>query len=103
MSELRLYLDLLESKKTLEQRKLSYSRSALAPVLSKANIDNHYGKLYKGYVDRYNAGEGDKTFNEAGAYLHDIVDANTCGTKTSLLSTDLSLEADSKTTKSKRI
>lgn len=72
MSELRLYLDLLESKKTLEQRKLSYSRSALAPVLSKANIDNHYGKLYKGYVDRYNAGEGDKMFNEAGAYLHDI-------------------------------
>jgi superoxide dismutase, Fe-Mn family len=69
---MRDILELLEDKKTLEQRKLSYSHSALAPVLSKANIDNHYGKLYKGYVDRFNKGEGDKSFNEAGAYLHDI-------------------------------
>ena len=70
--DIRQTLNLLEAKKTLEQRKLAYSRSSLAPVLSKANIDNHYGKLYKGYVDRFNAGEGDPTFNEAGAYLHDI-------------------------------
>jgi len=70
--DIRQTLDLLETKKTLEQRRLDYSRSALAPVLSKANIDNHYGKLYKGYVDRFNAGEGDRTFNEAGAYLHNI-------------------------------
>jgi len=72
MSEILLYMTLLEDKKTLEQRKLPYSHSALAPVLGKANLDNHYGKLYRGYVDRYNKGEGDKTFNEAGAYLHDI-------------------------------
>jgi len=72
MSELRLYMDLLEGKKTLEQSSLRYSRSALAPVLGKANVDNHYGKLYKGYVDRYNKGEGDKNFNEAGAFLHNI-------------------------------
>ena len=35
-------------------------------------LDYHYGELAKGYVDRYNKGEGDATFNEAGAYLHNI-------------------------------
>ena len=63
---------LTESKEKLELVKLPYSRSALAPVLSKANIDNHYGKLAKGYVDRFNKGEGDRTFNAAGAYLHNL-------------------------------
>jgi Fe-Mn family superoxide dismutase len=32
----------------------------------------HFGKLYKAYVDRFNAGEGDPDFNEAGAFLHSI-------------------------------
>lgn len=63
---------LTESKETLELVKLPYTRTALAPVLSKSNIDNHYGKLAKSYVDRYNKGEGDKTFNAAGAYLHNL-------------------------------
>jgi Fe-Mn family superoxide dismutase len=36
-------------------------------------INYHYGKLAKTYVDRYNAGEGDADFNEAGAYLHNIL------------------------------
>lgn len=61
-----------ESKKELELVKLPYSRSALAPVLSKRNIDNHYGKLAKGYVDRYNDRDSDPTFNAAGAYLHNL-------------------------------
>ena len=71
---LRETLDLLEAKNKieLEQIKLPYARTALAPVTSSATIDNHYGKLYKGYVDRFNKGEGDRTFNEAGAYLHSI-------------------------------
>ena len=51
---------------------LPYSRSGLSPVMSKATIDYHYGELAKGYVDRYNKKEGDDTFNEAGAYLHNI-------------------------------
>lgn len=63
---------LIESKEKLELVDLPYSRSALAPTLSKANIDNHYGKLAKGYVDRYNKGEGDRTFNAAGAFLHNL-------------------------------
>jgi hypothetical protein len=40
--------------------------------MSKSTLENHYGKLARGYVDRYNKGEGDATFNEAGAYLHNI-------------------------------
>lgn len=72
--DIRETLNLLEAKNKveLEQVKLPYARTALSPVLSSSLIDYHYGKLYKGYVDRYNKGEGDKTFNEAGAYLHSI-------------------------------
>ena len=74
MDSIRQTLDLLEanSKQQLEQVKLPYAKSALSPVLSSTNVDFHYSKLYKGYVDRYNKGEGDKNFNEAGAYLHGI-------------------------------
>ena len=72
MDTIRSTLTLLESPVKLEQTKLHYNRSALSPVMSSATIDAHYGKLYKGYVDRFNKGEGDKSFNEAGAYLHSI-------------------------------
>ena len=73
-TDIRETLDLLEAKgqSKLEQVKLPYSRSGLSPVMSSATIDYHYGKLYKGYVDRYNKNEGDATFNEAGAYLHEL-------------------------------
>jgi hypothetical protein len=40
--------------------------------MSKRIVDYHYGELAKGYVDRFNKGEGDPVFNEAGAYLHNI-------------------------------
>jgi superoxide dismutase, Fe-Mn family len=68
------YVSLNEGKtpKTLEQTPLPYARDALGRSLSKQTLDYHYGKLYKGYVDRYNKGEGDPDFNEAGAFLHDI-------------------------------
>jgi len=74
MTDIRQTLDLLEAKEkgTLEQIKLPYSKTALSPVMSSATIDYHYGKLYKGYVDRFNKHEGDRGFNEAGAYLHGI-------------------------------
>jgi Fe-Mn family superoxide dismutase len=58
--------------KKLEQVKLSYARDALEPVKSEDTMDYHYGKLYKTYVNRYNNGEGDPDFNEAGAFLHSI-------------------------------
>ena len=58
--------------KTLEQSPLPYAKDELEPVKSEKTVDYHYGTLYKGYVDRYNKGEGDADFNEAGAFLHDI-------------------------------
>lgn len=66
------YKALLEAKEQLVQEPLSYSREDLDPVLSKQNLDFHYGKLARAYVDRYNKGEGDPDFNKAGAFLHNI-------------------------------
>ena len=63
---------LTESKEKLELVKLPYAKTALSPVMSKSTIDYHYGKLAKGYVDRFNKGEGDNSFNIAGAYLHNL-------------------------------
>ncbi len=69
---MRELIDLTEDKKKLELKKLPYSMTSLAPVMSKTTLENHYSKLARGYVDRYNRGEGDASFNEAGAYLHNI-------------------------------
>jgi len=70
------YLNEAEAKakqpKDLVQTALPYGRNELGKSLSKASLDYHYGSLYGGYVDRYNKGEGDPDFNEAGAFLHDI-------------------------------
>ena len=60
-----------KTPQTLVHTPLPYEPDALGKVISEATIKYHYGTLYKGYVDRYNAGEGDMDFNEAGAYLHD--------------------------------
>jgi Fe-Mn family superoxide dismutase len=69
---MREIIGLTEDKKKLELKKLPYSMTGLNPVMSKSTLENHYGKLARGYVDRYNKGEGDASFNEAGAYLHNI-------------------------------
>jgi len=74
VNDLREIIDLIEAKSSgqLELKKLPYSKSSLLPVLSAKNIENHYDKLARGYVDRYNAKEGDPVFNEAGAFLHNL-------------------------------
>jgi superoxide dismutase len=65
---------LLEGKPNkLEIKPLQYDANELAPSISEATVNYHYGKLAKGYVERYNANEGDATFNEAGAFLHNIL------------------------------
>jgi Fe-Mn family superoxide dismutase len=56
----------------LERVPLTYAQDSLGRSLSKQTMAYHYGKLYKAYCDRYNSGEGDADFNEAGAYLHSI-------------------------------
>ena len=68
------YVSLNEGKTptTLTQTQLPYGRNELGKSLSKTSLDYHYGKLYKGYVDRFNNGEGDADFNEAGAFLHNL-------------------------------
>lgn len=75
MNNERHLLNLIEakSKKQLELLPLTYKKTDLEPVLSKDTLDYHYSKLAKGYVDRYNSGQGDPKFNEAGAFLHNIL------------------------------
>ena len=58
--------------KELKQISLKYALDGLGRSLSKQAMSYHYGKLYKAYVDRFNKGEGDADFNEAGAFLHSI-------------------------------
>ena len=88
------YVTLTEAKepKTLTQTPLPYERNALGKSLSKSSLDYHYGQLYRGYVDRYNAGEGDDDFNEAGAFLHDIYFTQFRAPKGSNLPTGKSLD-----------
>jgi Fe-Mn family superoxide dismutase len=57
----------------LSLNKLPYSPSDLDPAISEDTIHYHYDKLAKGYVDRFNKGEGDANFNRAGAFLHNIL------------------------------
>ena len=52
---------------------LPYGVNDLAPAISKATIDYHYEHLAKTYAKRFNAGEGDPDFNEAGVFLHNIL------------------------------
>jgi Fe-Mn family superoxide dismutase len=75
MSNERNLSNLIEakSKKQLELTPLPYKKTDLEPVLSKDTLDYHYDKLAKGYVERYNSGQGDPKFNEAGAFLHNIL------------------------------
>lgn len=71
--EIKHFLEILEGKSSkLELNKLDYSKNELAPVLSKKTIEYHYDNLAQSYVDRFNKGEGDKKFNKAGAFLHNI-------------------------------
>ncbi len=66
-------INLEESRrKHIELEQLNYSYTDLNPSLSKDAMELHHGTLAKGYVDRYNKGEGDKDFNFAGAFLHNI-------------------------------
>jgi Fe-Mn family superoxide dismutase len=70
---MREIINLFEDKHDqVEIVKLSYSESALSPVLSSASMRMHYGKLAHGYAERFNKNQGDKTFNYAGAFLHNV-------------------------------
>jgi|TARA_A100001388_G_scaffold107180_1_gene78596 superoxide dismutase len=68
--KIRQLFEAIEDK--LEVAKLPYKTGDLAPVLSKDNVEYHYNVLTKGYVNRYNAKEGDPKFNYGGAKLHNL-------------------------------
>jgi|TARA_B100001093_G_C26700908_1_gene959029 Fe-Mn family superoxide dismutase len=67
-----IIMEVTEKEQSLVLEKLPYDMGDLSPVLSKDNVDYHYNVLSKGYVDRYNAGEGDPDFNYGGAKLHNL-------------------------------
>jgi len=59
--------------KEIEINPLNYTFSEVSPVLSEDTLELHYEKLAKGYAKRYNKGEGDKDFNYAGVFLHNLL------------------------------
>lgn len=59
--------------KDLELLPLPYAKGDLEPAISEEALFYHYNKLAQAYVDRYNNHEGDDDFNEAGAFLHNIL------------------------------
>lgn len=72
---MRDLLTLLEEKSKpgdIEIVKLSYSLTSLYPVISGNSMRFHYGKLAHAYAEKFNKGEGDKQFNYAGAWLHNL-------------------------------
>lgn len=65
-------IDLLEAKgQKLDIKKLKFSRSSLSPVLTELALNRHLDLANK-YAERYNDGEGDPVFNEAGVFLHNL-------------------------------
>lgn len=72
---MREIINLVESLSTsdkIEIVKLSYSESALSPIMSSSSIRYHYGKLAHDYATKFNDNIGDKEFNYAGVVLHNL-------------------------------
>jgi Fe-Mn family superoxide dismutase len=93
------WIELVEDEHATEKKqseikleKLPIAKDGLTPVMSKATINYHYGKLAKGYVDRYNNKEGDRDFNYAGAVLHNTFFSQFSNPKSSNRPTGISLE-----------
>jgi superoxide dismutase, Fe-Mn family len=63
---------------TLSINPLPYEKTDLSPSISKETLEYHYEHLAKTYAKRYNAGEGDPDFNEAGVFLHNILFQQYC-------------------------
>lgn len=71
---MRDLLQLLEDKnkpEKLELLSLSWSESALTPVIGSGCVRQHK-KLWQGYVDKFNDNIGDRQFQYAGYLLHNL-------------------------------
>jgi len=62
----------VEGKEELTLTPLPYKKHDLEPVMSADTLNYHHDHLAGSYVNRFNKGEGDPTFNKHGAYLHNI-------------------------------
>lgn len=72
---MREYITLLEEKskpQDIEIIALNFTESEVKPVMSSDTLELHYEKLAKTYAKRYNNNEGDKEFNYAGVFLHNL-------------------------------
>lgn len=72
---MRDIIKLLEEKskpQDIEIIPLNFKVTEVKPVMSQDTLDLHYEKLAKGYAKRYNNNEGDKDFNYAGVFLHNL-------------------------------
>jgi Fe-Mn family superoxide dismutase len=72
---MREYIQLLEEKSKptdLEIIPLNFNEKEVNPVMGKDTLELHYEKLAKGYAERYNKKEGDRDFNYAGYFLHNL-------------------------------
>lgn len=72
MRDVITILEAIAQPKEVEIFDLAYKESDLQPVMSAATMRYHYGKLAHSYAERYNKGQGDKNFNFAGAFLHNM-------------------------------
>ena len=72
---MREYITLLEEKarpQDIEIIPLNFDEKEVNPVMGKDTLELHYEKLAKGYAERYNKKEGDRDFNYAGYFLHNL-------------------------------
>ena len=73
---MRDIITLIEEKsrpQDIEIIPLNFEVKDVSPVLGKDTLQLHYEKLAKGYATRYNNNEGDKDFNYAGVFLHNML------------------------------
>lgn len=70
------YLKEEKDDREIVQKKLTFNKGDLHPVMSKETLDYHYDGLAAKYFERYNAGEGDPKFNYGGAMLHNLFFGN---------------------------
>ena len=52
---------------------LNFDPKDVSPVITNKPFDIHYNELAKGYASRYNKKEGDRDFNYAGTFLHNML------------------------------
>lgn len=69
---MKTFMNFCEEQAQLTLEPLPYKPSDLEGYISSDTIDYHYNHLARGYVDRFNTGQGNKEFNRAGAYLHNL-------------------------------